>query len=139
MHIDVTNLLAENEGTRTDFSVEGERPEFEDITLTQPVSGSVQIMRAVDGLTARGNLQTTAELECHRCLRTFEQALKFPLSAEFRETPQDDEFSIDGDGQIDLSEAIRQEILVHLPQQQLCQEDCKGIQLKQKKDRNGST
>jgi uncharacterized metal-binding protein YceD (DUF177 family) len=68
-------------------------------------------------------------LECHRCLRSFEHPIQFPVRADYAERPTEDEFPIARDGSIDLAEAIRQELLVHLPQKQLCQEDCAGISI----------
>jgi uncharacterized protein len=134
MHIDVSEILQEGEGHQVDFTIDAEPLVLEDIKLTAPVSGRVRIMGLQEGVVVAGRLQTAVELECSRCLRAFSQELEFPLEAEFSEKPQDDQFLIDKYGKIDLAEPVWQEIEVHLPLVALCQEDCAGIELKQKKD-----
>ncbi|HSX41700.1 MAG TPA: DUF177 domain-containing protein [Candidatus Saccharimonadales bacterium] len=138
MHVDVSQLLQSETGERQTFNIEGERPVFDDVVLTQPVNGQITIMKIDDDLKVTGQLQTSVELECHRCLRRFSHKLEFPLEAEFSSKPNEDQFPIITRGRIDLEEAIRQEIVVHLPTHQLCQADCAGIQLNSKEE-NGST
>lgn len=138
MHVDVRKLLQSETGHRETFDVAGEKPDFEDVKLTQPISGQITIMKIDGNLKATGRLQTSLELECHRCLRRFDHELEFPLEAEFSSRPNEDQFSISDKGQIDLSEALRQEIVVRLPLHQLCQADCGGIELNSKEE-NGST
>ncbi len=134
MHIDVSEILQEGEGHQVDFTIDAEPLVLEDIKLTAPLSGTVRIMGLDEGVVAAGRLETMVELECNRCLRTFEQRIDFSLEAEFSEKPKEDQFPIDKYGKIDLKEPVRQEIEVHLPLVALCQEDCAGIELKQKKD-----
>lgn len=127
MHVDVNEVLQQEEGTRVDFSIDGEQPVLEDVALTQPLSGKITVMRTASGVTVHGRLQAHITLQCHRCLRDFEHSLEFPLEADFSERPTEEEFTIARDGKIDLDEPVRQDIITHLPARQLCQEDCKGI------------
>jgi uncharacterized protein len=139
MHVDVSDILRQGEGAQTEFLVEGETPQLDDLSLTEPVSGSLQAIGTEDGVMIVGRLSTAVNLECHRCLRTFAHSLEFPFQAEFADSPGEDQYSIDKYGKVDLTEPLRQEIMVHLPLQQLCQADCNGIILKQTKDDNGSS
>jgi uncharacterized protein len=139
MQIDVNDILRHGEGFQLDYDIEAERPELEGITLASPISGSIHLVGVDDGIMVGGRLAADIELECDRCLRAFNHHLEFPLEASFSELPEDDQFPIDKHGKIDLSESLRQEIEVHLPVQRLCQADCSGLELKQKKDNHGSS
>jgi uncharacterized protein len=139
MHVDVSEILHSSPGTSVDFKIDGEKPDLENVKLTQPLSGHISISKGSDGLLLAGSLQTSVELECDRCLRTFSHKLAFPVRAEYASQPTEDELPIEPNGTIELDEAIRQEILVHLPAQQLCNQDCEGIIVKQEKDSNGSS
>lgn len=134
MHIDVSEILQAGEGHQADFTIGDETPALENLTLTAPLSGNIRIIGLQDGVLAAGRLEAAVELECTRCLRTFPHKVAFKFEAEFSERPQEDQFPIDKYGKIDLAEPVRQEIEVHLPLVALCQEDCAGIELKQKKD-----
>lgn len=132
MHVDVSKLLQSETGNRETFDIDNEQPVFEDVKLTAPISGHITIMKIDDDVKVNGRLQTSVELECHRCLRSFDHQLEFPFEAEYSHSPAEDQFPISESGQIDLDEAIRQEIVVHLPAHQLCQADCKGIKVNSK-------
>lgn len=135
MQVDVSDILAKGEGSQVDFTVTNETPELEGLKLTAPLTGYIRIIGTKDGVITAGRLEADVELECDRCLRLFPHHLTFPVHAEFRDEPEDDQFPIDAQGRIDLAEPVRQEIEVHLPLQRLCQDDCSGLKLKQKKDR----
>ncbi|TAK89501.1 hypothetical protein EPO04_00065 [Patescibacteria group bacterium] len=137
MHIDVNDILRQGEGSITDFKVDNESPELADVKLAQPLAGSLRIMGTRDGVLAIGDLQTAVELECGRCLRTFTHSLELPIRAEFARNPDEDSFPIDSKGTIDLDEPVRQELILQLPIQQLCKDDCESLQLKETKDSNG--
>jgi uncharacterized protein len=139
MQVDVSDILRQGEGAQTEFTVEGETPQLDDLLLTAPLTGRLIAIGTKEGVTVLGRLQTAVELECHRCLRTFSYDLEFPVEAEFADLPGEDRFPIDKYGRIDLAEPVRQDIVVHLPLQQLCQADCDGIELKQTKDNHGSS
>jgi uncharacterized metal-binding protein YceD (DUF177 family) len=139
MQVDVSDILRQGEGSQLDFTVEGESPRLDNVALVSPVSGRFRAMGTKEGVIISGRLQADISLECHRCLRAFTHSLAFPLEAEFQDEPEEDQFPIDKYGKIDLAEPVRQEIEVHLPLQQLCQADCNGIKLKQKKDIDGSS
>jgi uncharacterized protein len=134
MQVDVSDILAKGEGSQVDLTVTDETPSLDGVTLTSPLSGRVRIVGTKDGVITAGQLETEVELECDRCLHSFSHHLRFSFQAEFRDSPEEDQFPIDKHGRIDLAEPVRQEIEVHLPLQRLCQEDCRGLELKQKKD-----
>ncbi len=141
MQIDINHLLRAETGVRDTYEIDGERPDLEDVVLKAPITGSITVMRTRDGIEMNGRLSATVEIECDRCLRPFEYQLEYPLAACFAEKPDEDQFAIDRYGKINIDEAVRQDLLVRLPQQRLCQEDCKGIELtnQQHKETHGRT
>lgn len=139
MHVDVNDILRQGEGAQEGYSIADEQPQFEDVKLTAPLSGEIRIIGTKTGVLVAGKIMAKVELECHRCLRTFEHQFSFPIEAVFSPQPNEDEYQIDKYGKIDLEEPIRQDLVTHLPLRQLCQADCDGIQLKAKKEANGSS
>jgi uncharacterized protein len=127
MHINVSDILAEEVGYRRTFTISGERPELDEVILTKDIDGEITIGRLETGLLVEGSIQTGIQLDCHRCLRTFTRPVHKRFSQVYSATVQDDELPIEGD-QIDLAPLIQQEILVSLPIKILCRPDCPGVE-----------
>jgi uncharacterized metal-binding protein YceD (DUF177 family) len=127
MHINVRDILIESVGYSRTYKISGERPELEDVKLTQDIEGEIQIARLDASLLVRGHLETEIELECHRCLRTFARPSRFNLVQEFSENPVDDQMPIT-DGSIDIANLVEQEIILGTPLKILDRPDCPGIQ-----------
>lgn len=110
-----------------------------DIKVIGPLDGHVRMRRTNQGLLLDGWVEFTLELTCTRCLKQFEQPMHVNFEEQFYPTvdvvsglplaPFDEEeiFPIDAHHLLDLTEAIRQNVLVALPMVTVCQEDCKGL------------
>ncbi len=117
--------------------------EFSDPQLRQtaPIvtEGTAQLTESTQEIVVNGKFSTTMEVACDRCL----EPASFPVDAEFtlsyrpaESAPEAGESAIhgpelevgfyEGDG-IELSDVLREEILLLLPMQRVCREDCKGI------------
>jgi uncharacterized protein len=129
MHVDVSQIINQEEGSSVDFTIDDEQPDLEDAVLAKPLSGQIRIMKTEDGIMVGGTMQASIILECHRCLRTFNQDVTFPLRAVFSQYPGEDEFSISSQAVIDLNEPVRQDLIVHLPHRHICGDDCPGTPL----------
>lgn len=70
-------------------------------------------------LLVTGSLRTPVTLRCSRCLKTFEQPLVVREFVVHRE--------LHGEDFADLTAAIREDILLELPQRALCAAQCKGL------------
>lgn len=127
MHINVRDILRSDIGETVVFRIDGEQPDLADIVLTEPVSGQVTLAKTETGLSLAGQLSTAVELECHRCLRKFSHPLTVRLTAEFADKSTADRWPIAADLGIDLAPIAREELLLRLPIQQLCQPDCAGL------------
>jgi uncharacterized metal-binding protein YceD (DUF177 family) len=128
MHINVRDILVESVGYSRDYKISGERPQLESVRLTQDVGGELQISRLDEQVLVRGHASTEIELECHRCLRTFNRPTRVNFQQLYSEVPGDEDLPII-DGELDLAPLVEQEIILGLPIKILCQPDCKGIEI----------
>ncbi len=107
------------------------------------VSGHLEFKGRLDRLEkdviVRGNLNTTVEVVCGRCLENFQLPVSSRVEAEYRlrvEKPQEEEIELieeDADvyyytqDKLNLEEALRDQILLAVPLKPLCLTDCKGL------------
>jgi uncharacterized protein len=111
----------------------------ERVALAGDVSGSARLHRTNQGILADGTVTAPVRLQCDRCLEPFTTTVTFPLLEQFYPTIDvntgvalpaiEDEmvFPIDQNHLLDLREAIRQNLLLALPMQSVCREDCAGL------------
>ncbi len=75
-----------------------------------------------------GKVKTVLNLNCDLCLSAFETKLDFDLNEVFSETPDSDEEIWElSDKTIDLKPAVIANIILNMPMQVLCSDDCKGL------------
>lgn len=86
-----------------------------------------------------GVIRAELEIECTRCLQPIDKKFEIPFAAAFV-TPEnytqareaevnaaDLDVSILEGNEIDLTELVREQILLNLPEQIFCREDCQGL------------
>lgn len=127
MLIDVEALLqAQDKDTVVDFDEAVEFPA--DLgSLKRPLSGTVNIERSMDNhmLRLTGRLSTVVDLVCDRCLGPTPTEVAFDLDETLAvtDTPTEAlevEDAIAASGDLDLSDLLRQNLLLHLPSRSLC-------------------
>lgn len=103
------------------------------------VQGTVRLMRTDRGILAKGAFHTEIELTCSRCLGLFNCPLALNIEEEYFPTtdilsgaplPLPEEpscFTIDEHNILDLTEAIRQYVLLAIPMKPLCHQECAGL------------
>jgi uncharacterized protein len=117
--------------------------EFSDPQICQaaPVesSGSAELSGALREIRVSGHLNTAMEVSCDRCL----EPTSFPIDTDFsllyrpaKYVPRADETALEssesevgfyeGEG-LELSDVLREQILLSLPMQRVCRVDCLGI------------
>ena len=111
----------------------------QEIRLTTAAEVNGRVRRSGDEVELRGELHTTVESVCSRCLKP----VALPIDAEFDErfVPavswraeeqhelQEEDLNLavfDGEA-IELDDLIREEILLAMPSQVLCRADCRGL------------
>lgn len=139
MIIDLTMITDKN--TSFDFFIPADEINLEDeaVKLNDAVKIQGNLIKGIAQTDVRGKIAADVELECSRCLQTVQNFLEFPFQAVFvtpenyteeREAQvgiEDLEISIFGGDRIDLTELARKQILLALPAQVFCLEDCKGL------------
>jgi uncharacterized protein len=136
----VAQLMKAPVGTSLVYDLHAEAIQLdEDLKVIGPLKGHVRMRHTNQGLLVDGWVDLTLELSCNRCLKEFEQPMHVDFEEQFYPTvdvvsglplaPFDEEeiFPIDAHHQIDLTEAIRQNVLLALPMVTICREDCKGL------------
>ncbi len=111
----------------------------EELKLAGPLSGHVRMRRVNQGLLVDGWVDLKLEQSCTRCLKQFEQPMHVTFEERFYPTvdvltgaplppiEEDEVFPINEHHELDLTEAVRQNVLLALPMAVLCREDCAGL------------
>ena len=98
-------------------------PEDDDYQVTAPLKYRLTVTKVSGGALVQGDCSTSISGICGRCLEEVE--------AEVAAENIDLFIDLDGCGEeVDISEDIREELLINLPMNLLCHEDCAGLCLK---------
>jgi uncharacterized protein len=140
MLFNVAQLMKSVVGTSFVTDFQEEEAQFDDdLKVVGPITGHARMRRTNQGLLIDGWVDLTLTLSCMRCLKDFEQPMHVTFAEPFDPTVDvitgmplpafdtDEIFPIDDHHQVDLTEAVRQNILVELPMTTICQENCKGL------------
>lgn len=131
MKFKMASLLEEPVGSKMSFGIDEAQQELAEDVRVDFVRGTVEFTRTNRGIFAEGQLHSQVQLECARCLETFSQPLDFRLEAQFGLPPIKPQgeaiFPIGVKGILDLTEALREYILLNLPMRPLCKPDCRGL------------
>ena len=115
-----------------DLSVTDER-------ITGPIGVALDAVSSIDGIVVSGNITIPWTTACRRCLTEVTGAAVVDVDEVYQDDVSDEEaFPIEGD-QIDLAPAVREYVLIELPDGPLCRDDCAGICPACGVDRNEST
>lgn len=90
-----------------------------------PVTGTIEVARSDRTLRLRGTVETTAALTCGRCLKPYGHRLRATLDEEFLE--EDFAAATTADQVLDVSDTIRQHLLLAAPMVPRCTETCRGL------------
>ncbi len=139
MIVDLTKL--ENSRISFDFILKAGEVEIEteEIDIVGDVKVRGSLTKHIAQTDVEGEILTKIEIECSRCLKKTESDLDIDFKAGFvapeNYTEQIEkeldinelEISIVENEEIDLKELVREQILLNVPAQFFCREDCKGL------------
>ena len=98
-----------------------------------------ELIKGAAATELKGRLSGTLEIDCDRCLERQQKQFDIELDLEFVPPNsfgseanlelQADDLKLDAiaEDQIDLAEIAREQILLDMPQQFFCREDCQGL------------
>lgn len=122
-------ILEAGLGTSTEMELDYPEVHIDEVSLI-PLKGSFQVVRSSKGLYISGELTSTTETVCSRCL----DSIRFPISIRMDDlfyypasTAPPGDFGVGEDGFVDLNPLVRQLSLLALPMQPFCRPDCKGL------------
>ena len=130
--LSVNNLYRQEVGATEEFDISESGHQFnfpEEIEVSN-VSGKATFIKLEDSIIANGELTAEVVLICDRCLDNFDKTIKFSFEREFvidRKSQSEEGLYVDKRGNIDLSSAIHDELLLAIPTQNFCKEACLGI------------
>jgi uncharacterized protein len=142
MRISIGELLAGRRAAQRVAFCELLEPPAEDVTIIQRVEGELLLTRAGRAVVMTGRLHTVLGLLCGACLARFEQPLDFPVAEEFgrasaaagepsRVTTEldvgDFVVRVGPDESIDVTDIVRQHLILALPISPRCREGCRGL------------
>lgn len=129
------------EGLQATFSDTAARPQDlgEQVeSILAPPGVNVWLRRRGDTVSAQGSYTAEVNLACSRCLVPYRLELAGGVDWTFRPQPEDqpEELRLTGDdlevtfykdGEVDLAQALRDEVNLALPMAPLCRDDCLGL------------
>jgi len=99
----------------------------EDDRITGPVTVELVAVSNIDGVVVTGTVTMPWRSACRRCLAEVVGSAVIDIDEVYQDAPGDgDAFPIGGD-QIDLVPAVRESVMLELPDDVLCREECAGI------------
>ena len=133
MQINVAQLLKETVGASGYYIID----EFAGESYQNHIMGRVKLTRTNRGILVTGKLATEICGTCARCLGDVGVGISLDMEDEYFPTlninsglhlkPEAGELTINESHILDLSEAIRQYIIMATPTKILCRPDCPGI------------
>jgi uncharacterized metal-binding protein YceD (DUF177 family) len=122
-HLDHHNLCIESE-----LSVEELDIDTRDkvIRLAEPLRYRLEVQRLDNGLLVEGKLALPLQCQCVRCLKTFRHEVKLPQWTCHLPFSGEDAVPVVND-MVDLTPAVREDILLEFPQHPLCDLECAGL------------
>jgi uncharacterized protein len=141
MRINVAQLLKGPAGSVRwhDLSEDIERID-DSLEIQGLLTGRLKMLRTTNGILATAALRTLLGLQCCRCLEPFSTPIQLEIEEEFNPSvdihtgaklpvtkPEEEATVIDELHILDLTEIVRQAILLAQPMRPLCREDCAGL------------
>jgi uncharacterized protein len=113
------------------------------LKCVEPVRGRATFSNTGSHVVIRGSFATSIEVDCARCLGNYQVAIEAPIEESFLipghipdvvEEEEDGEESLAQEPEsifeenlLDLTELLRQNILLAMPIKPVCSEECKGL------------
>lgn len=138
--VNVAQLLHAPVGTTRSYRLDEHEPELaSELGLKSPIEGTLKLTRTNYGIVADVSYTVDVEQECGRCLDPAISTIRSEVSEEFLPSvniatglPENVEADLEAprvneNHELDVTDIIRQDIVVQQPLQPLCRPDCPGL------------
>ena len=102
--------------------------------MAEPLEVRLEAQQAGHDVVVRGSLKGSVALACRRCLAPVSASIDEEVSLVFRpglsrvEAEAEEVYALPARGdELDLSDAIREQVVLAVPQYGMCKEDCRGL------------
>lgn len=131
MRLDLSGLLKEKGvGLNYKEKVPVDFPK-EELDVIGPVDADLCFTNTGDSIWMQGILKAQIMVPCSRCLKDYEETVTAKVEEQLKKgSVREDEdivFEMDEAGAVDLSEIIRQSLILNVPIKTVCSKDCKGL------------
>jgi uncharacterized metal-binding protein YceD (DUF177 family) len=130
MKLDVKKLVVAPFGQKESFNLEYFNEKIDEDILAERTRGKLDLTRLEEEIVASFVGGARVRMTCDRCLVEFCTEIPLKFRAEFimgQKTEEEESFYVSRQFEIDIWEALRQEISSRVPVKKLCQQECKGI------------
>lgn len=141
MKFNVAQLLKSPAGASREYDLDEDITDIDpDLEVIKPLVGRVSLLRINDGILVTGHAQTEVRVPCGRCLTPTAAAVEFDLEEQFRPSidlvtgwaipmgdGEDPVTRIDEHHILDLTEVVRQSLLLSIPISVVCDPQCRGL------------
>ncbi len=104
-----------------------------DLEPRSPLEVRLEAQQAGPDVVVRGRIRGTFEQECRRCLEPVSVEVDedfgrlYRAGEELEEQESEDVLPLPRDAELDLADALREQVVVAVPRYVYCREDCKGL------------
>jgi len=131
MRLELQKLNIEEGSSQSFVFEETSIGDLQGITLLEPVTGQFMLSNLGIGYHLTGSFGTSVSQPCARCEDPVEEAVDFDVGETYLLTgsddpDQEDVFVLESDV-LDVSDVVRQNLLMEVEAFPLCREDCKGL------------
>jgi len=143
VRVNVSDLLADHDGVRVLTFAEPLLAPADETVFAEPVTGDITLTGTAGGVSLRGQVRAVATCVCGACLKRFVLPLTVDVAEDFgprgpqtaaaaageeRElTAGDFLVPVDAGDIIDVTEVVRQHVILALPLAPRCRDDCPGL------------
>jgi uncharacterized protein len=141
VRFNVAQLLKSAVGTSRQYDLDEDITAIDaDVDVVEPLVGKVRFLRTSDGILVTGRVHSGVRVACRRCLQSFTLPVDIDLEEQFHpsvdintgaalpvDADEDALTRIDLRHMLDLTEVVRQNLLLALPINPLCSPQCRGL------------
>jgi uncharacterized protein len=133
LRVDLRELALGPVETRGELAADDPLFAGADITLREPVIVGGRLQAIGDGrFYWHGTVRTSVQGECRRCLTPVVTPVEAEIGALFTQDPEaledPDSYPVAAEAtDVDVTPAVREELLLVVPRYVLCRDDCRGL------------